>query len=88
MRYSEELQRVITWMLMLEQVDRPCSEDLANLPQVQLRIREKRLQDNYKLLKIKEEELSSREIKVTEREETVGKREKELEDKEIELAQA
>jgi hypothetical protein len=44
-RYSEELQRVISWMLTLEQSKRACIDDLINLPLVSVRLREKRFEE-------------------------------------------
>lgn len=35
-RYSEELQRVISWMLTVDSNKRPSIEDLINLPQVKI----------------------------------------------------
>jgi hypothetical protein len=44
-RYSEELQRVIVWMLCLEQIKRASIDDLINLPLVSIRLREKRFEE-------------------------------------------
>jgi NIMA (never in mitosis gene a)-related kinase len=56
-RYSEELQRVIAWMLTQNTQDRLTVDDLMSLPQLSLRIRERKLQDANSRLKRKEEEL-------------------------------
>lgn len=45
MRYSEELQRVICWMLTLDQRRRATIDDLINLPLVSMRLREKRFEE-------------------------------------------
>ncbi|KAM3145555.1 Serine/threonine-protein kinase Nek2 [Paramecium bursaria] len=55
--YSTEMLRVINWCLMKDQIQRPTSEDLMNLPRISLRIREKRLKENMILLQRREEEL-------------------------------
>ena len=44
-RYSEELHRVISWMLCLDQSRRACVDDLINLPLVSVRLREKRFEE-------------------------------------------
>lgn len=46
MRYSEELQRVISCMLNVDYEARPSVDDLIKLPQITLRIREIRLREN------------------------------------------
>ncbi|OMJ85173.1 hypothetical protein SteCoe_13566 [Stentor coeruleus] len=63
-RYSEELQRVVNWMLSIDSNLRPSVEDLLNLPQVSLRIREKKLRENQLALKKKEEELKKKEAEI------------------------
>ena len=42
-KYSEELMRVIRWMLKPEAKQRPNVEDLLNLPNVSIRLRERAL---------------------------------------------
>lgn len=44
-RYSEELQRVVEWMLCQNFEERPTVDDLMNLPQVSVRIREKKMEE-------------------------------------------
>ena len=44
-RYSDELQRVICWMLCLDQGRRASVDDLINLPLVSIRLREKRFEE-------------------------------------------
>jgi hypothetical protein len=67
-RYSDELQRVVAWMLNQVQTDRPTVDDLMNIPQLSMRLREKRMQETCVLLKKKEEDLTLRELKVSEKE--------------------
>ena len=85
-RYSEELHRVICWMLTLEQKRRATIDDLINLPLVSVRLREKRFEEkqqfHYQLLKKKEQEIVKREEKISKREKTVSEKEKFLKDKE------
>ena len=60
-RYSEELMRVIKWMLQTEPKDRPNVEDLLNLPHVSMRLRERALNRNLQHMKRKEEEVLKKE---------------------------
>jgi len=91
-RYSEELWRVITWMLTVNSNERPSSEDLLNIPEVCVRLREKRIKDTlYKLkmfeekLNLKDKEQKDKESNLIEREKNIEKKEKELKEKEEEL---
>jgi serine/threonine protein kinase len=88
-RYSEELFRIINWMLNVEPSKRPTLADLINIPNVSLRLRERRLKDNiakYKYLeemhKLKENELQSKEKNLKEFENLLKERELKLEAKE------
>lgn len=49
--YSEELWRVITLMLSPDKEKRPSVEDLLNIPQISLRLREKRIKESFSKLK-------------------------------------
>ena len=44
-KYSEELQRVINWMLNNEQSQRANIDDLINLPYVSIKLREKNFEE-------------------------------------------
>jgi NIMA (never in mitosis gene a)-related kinase 2 len=44
--YSAELLRVIHWMLSVDPAERPNVEDLLNLPNVSMRLRERALKRN------------------------------------------
>jgi NIMA (never in mitosis gene a)-related kinase len=66
-RYSEELQRVVAWMLTLAHEKRPSVDDLMNIPQISLRIREKKLHEVTGLLKKKEEELRGKEERLNDK---------------------
>ena len=84
-RYSEELWRVITWMLTVNYNNRPSSEDLLNIPQVCIRLREKRIKDTLYKLKMFEEKLNLRDKEQKEREDKLNDKEKDLNKKENEL---
>lgn len=71
--YSEELWRVITLMLAPNHEKRPAVEDLLNIPQVSLRLRERRLKDNFSKLKRREEEIKLKDSKFTELESELSK---------------
>jgi serine/threonine protein kinase len=60
-RYSEELMRIIKWMLKPEAKERPNVEDLLNLPHVSMRLRERALKRNMVHMKKKEEEVLKKE---------------------------
>ena len=91
MRYSEELQRVICWMLTLDQRRRATIDDLINLPLVSMRLREKRFEEkqqfHFQLLKKKEMEIAKREEKLAKRERVLVDKEASLQRRELEVAQ-
>ena len=84
-RYSEELWRVITWMLTVNSNERPSSEDLLNIPEVCVRLREKRIKDTLYKLKMFEEKLNLKDKEQKDKEELLNNKEKNLEKKEKEL---
>ena len=77
-RYSEELWRVITLMLNVNYEKRPSTDELLNIPQVVIRIREKRIKDTLNKIKILEDKLNLKEKELKEREEELNKREKKV----------
>ena len=77
-RYSEELMRVIKWMLKVEPTDRPNVEDLLNLPHVSMRLRERALKRNLQHMKRKEEEVIKKEKKLLSKQAEVDQKEEEL----------
>ena len=79
--YSEELWRVIKLMLNPDKKKRPAVEDLLNIPQVSLRLREKRLKDHISKLKKREEEMKNKEIKFIELEAELLKQKDEIKEK-------
>ena len=86
-RYSEELWRVITWMLTVNSNERPSSEDLLNIPEVCVRLREKRIKDTLYKLKMFEEKLNLKDKEQKDKENILNERERNLEKKENELKQ-
>lgn len=60
MRYSEDLQSVITWMLNKEPSERPSVTDLLSIPKIQLRMNERKMKEDYEELKKREEQVYSR----------------------------
>lgn len=84
-RYSEELQKVVSWMIRLNPEERPSTDALLNLPQISLRLKEQNLKDNYNLLKKKEEELQKNENLYKQKEEEIQKQMEKLKEKEKEL---
>ena len=56
-KYSEELMRVIRWMLKPDSSQRPNVEDLLNLPRVSIRLRERALKRKKAHIEKKSEEI-------------------------------
>eukprot|EP00361_Fabrea_salina_P007539 CAMPEP_0202438896 /NCGR_PEP_ID=MMETSP1345-20130828/35635_1 /ASSEMBLY_ACC=CAM_ASM_000843 /TAXON_ID=342563 /ORGANISM="Fabrea Fabrea salina" /LENGTH=425 /DNA_ID=CAMNT_0049053385 /DNA_START=36 /DNA_END=1310 /DNA_ORIENTATION=+ len=84
-RYSEELQKVISWMLTVDHKKRPTVDDLLEIPFVSLRMREKNLRDSHTEFKRREEKLKERHSKALETKAALEKREKELTEREERL---
>ena len=80
-KYSEELSRVIRWMLSIKPEERPNIDDLLNVPQISLRIREKRFRENQRVLQKKKEECEKREMQVIAKENTLKKLEEVIKNK-------
>lgn len=70
-------------MLAVEQDKRPSVDDLLNLPQISLRLREKRLKDQYQKMKKKEDEFLKKEHTIQEKELEFERKRKEFEDAQI-----
>ena len=77
--YSEELWRVITLMLFPDHEKRPSVDELLNIPQISIRLREKRMKDSFTKLKKREEEVRLKETKIVELETELLKFKEELE---------
>jgi serine/threonine protein kinase len=67
-QYSEELMRVISWMISPDPKDRPSVEDLLNLPNISVRLREKALKKNMQQLQKQQQEIERKEKEMVERE--------------------
>jgi NIMA (never in mitosis gene a)-related kinase len=61
-KYSDELMRVIKWMLKIDPRQRPNVEDLLNLPHVSMKLRERALKKNISHMKKTEEEVKKKEL--------------------------
>ena len=77
-RYSEELWRVISLMLNVNFEKRPSSDELLNIPQVSIRIREKKIKDTLNKIKILEDKLKIKEKELKIREDELNIREKKI----------
>lgn len=98
-KYSNELNNIILWLLSVDQNRRPNIDELLNLPQIVLRIRERKLKENYLKMKKMEESLKEREASINlkeseflvkennilNREKDIQELEKQLNTKELEL---
>ena len=81
-QFSEELNRVIKWMLQVEPAQRPDVEDLLNLPHVSMRLRERALKRNLQHTKRKEDDVRRQEDKLRVKQEHIEAKEKELDERE------
>ena len=84
-RYSDELQRVVVWMLNVDLNLRPSVDDLLSLPQLSLRLRERKLKESQNSLKKKEEELKKKEAEIIQLEQENRQKRIELEERESKL---
>ena len=82
MRYSEDLQNVVAWMLNKDPTQRPSVGDLLALPKIQLRMNERKMKEDYEALKRREEEVYSKYKKLRQREKELNEREARLEQRE------
>lgn len=70
--YSEELHRVVKWMLKVDPKQRANVEDLLNLPYVSMILRDNILQSSIDLLRRKEDSVKKKEILLKEKEEQLA----------------
>ena len=84
-KYSDELMRVIRWMLKPDPRQRPNVEDLLNLPRVSIRLRERALKRKKMHIEKKTQELSEREAKIAQRERELEELERRLAREEQEI---
>ena len=90
--YSDELMRVINWMLTINFNERPSSDDLLNIPKISFKLKEKNIKDNLLMIKVNEDnlkniekELECKEKLLLQKEEEIIKKENELMEKEKRL---
>jgi NIMA (never in mitosis gene a)-related kinase len=60
-RYSEDLQGLVESMLNIDQEKRPSIDDILNIPQIALRLKERKLRDLHASIKNREEECKKKE---------------------------
>ena len=77
-KYSEDLQRTIQFMLNINSDARPRAEDLMKIPEVSIRIHEKRLKEKTYQLKLREKEVKQKEENLREYEALVAQKEEEV----------
>ena len=78
LRYSEELQRVVSWLLAKDYNMRPSVDEILALPQIALRVKEKQVRDETQRIKDLEGRLKEREDKARSEKEELEKREEEI----------
>ena len=83
--YSQNLEKVILWMINVEQDKRPSIKDIISIPEVSFRIKEKKIKEGYQKLKKYESELKLREDNLIEEEKKLKMREKFLDEREKNL---
>ena len=84
-KYSNELERVIHWILTRNMQERPSVDEILNIPQISMQLREKRLRDSKTALQKKEEGLKKRIDDLEDFEKSLQIRETELKLKENSL---
>ena len=80
--YSQNLEKIILWMMNVEQDKRPSIRDIIAIPEVNTRIKEKKIKDGYQKLKKFESELKMREENLIEEEKKLKMKEKFLDERE------
>ena len=100
-RYSEELWKIICWMMNTNYEKRPSTKDLMNIYEIKVRIKEEEINELFRKIKIlkekliikedelnmREKELNKREIRLNEIEQNNLLKESELNEKEKNLAE-
>ena len=85
--YSNNLCKVINMMMNIDQNLRPNIKEIISIPEISLRIKEKKIKENIKKLKKMENELEMREINLKEKEESLSIKEKYLNEREKNIIQ-
>ena len=80
--YSHNLEKIILWMMNVEQDKRPSIKDILAIPEVNIRIKEKKIKEGYQKLKKYESELKMREDNLIEEEKKLKMRAKFLDERE------
>ena len=80
--YSEHLCKVISMLMNIDQNNRPNIKEIIAIPEINLRIKEKKIKENLKKLKKMENELKIRELNTKEKEEELLIKEKYLNERE------
>lgn len=86
-QYSVDLQKTIKMMLNLDQEKRPSIEEIISVPQISLRLREKKIKEHHSALKRKDEELKKKEVELDKRSKELDEKAKRLEEWEQKLLQ-
>ena len=85
--YSENLCKTILWLMNVDQNKRPTIKEIISIPNIVIRIKEKKVKDGYIKLKKYENELKIREENIIEKEKQIKVREKFLDEREKNLVQ-
>ena len=84
-KYSDDLWKVIKWMINVDPINRPSSDDLLNIPQVSIRLKEMKIKESLIKIKIYENNLKCKERDLENFEKRLLEREKKILEKENEL---
>ena len=86
-KYSDNLCKVIFWMMNVEQEKRPSIKDIIMIPEVNIRIKERKVKEGYQKLKKYENELKIKEESLMETEKKLKMKEKYLDEREKNIIQ-
>ena len=70
-KYSENLSKVIFWMINVDQEKRPNIKEIISIPEVNIRIKERKVKEGYQKLKKYENELKLKEENLLENEKKI-----------------
>ena len=86
-KYSHNLSKVIFWMINIDPNKRPSIKDIISIPEVNIRIKEKKVKDGYQKLKKYENELKLKEENLIETEKKLIIKEQFLDEREKNIIQ-
>ena len=86
-KYSENLCKLIFWMMNVEPEKRPNIKDIIIIPEVNIRIKERKIKEGYQRLKKYENELKIKEENLMENEKKLKMKEKFLDEREKNIIQ-